>query len=458
MRFPRHPPPFQPTWMKVFRECGTRPELAMIFYPDRLSPTAGGHYLHWDELRYREPPPGLSAEEWWVGLKLARRSRAIGLESMTAAYARCPAHAHRFAFASLPGFMQQLHELDRTNVGKLILSTVGNEDVRTEYRVRQLIEEAISSSEIEGARPTTREMARQMVREGRPPSTRDERMILNNWRAMERIMALHREGRKLEIRDLLELHAILGEGALDVPGAAGKLRGPEHEVTVADTEGNVWYRPPLSEGIEARLEALLRFAACEDEESEFIHPIVRAIVCHFWLAYEHPFRDGNGRMARALFYWCMLRYGYEMAEFLSISGPIDRSPKKYYLAFAHAETDEGDLTYFVLHQLEVMREALDELLDHLRERASSTARLQRALVEFDSLNHRQRALLQHAIRHPLSSYTIEGHGMSHQVHYMTARKDLANLVERGFLEARQDGAQKRFHPSKRLKKALDGKR
>jgi Fic family protein len=256
------------------------------------------------------------------------------------------------------------------------------------------------------------------------------------------------------LSDLLELHAVLGEDALEVPGAAGRLREPEHEVTVADVEGNVWYTPPPAEGIEARLEALLRFAAGDDVEPEFIHPIVRAIVSHFWLAYEHPFRDGNGRMARALFYWCMLRYGYEMAEFLSISGPIDRSPKKYYLAFAHAETDEGDLTYFVLHQLQVIREALDELLEHLKERAAAMARLQRMLVEFDSLNHRQRGLLQHAVRHPLSSYTIEGHRMSHAVHYLTARKDLGNLVERGFLEVRQEGPQKHFFVSNRLKDAL----
>jgi Fic family protein len=50
-------------------------------------------------------------------------------------------------------------------------------------------------------------------------------------------------------------------------------------------------------------------------------------------------------MARALFYYCLLRHGYEVAELLSLSGPIDRSPTAYYLAFAHVERDTGDLTY-----------------------------------------------------------------------------------------------------------------
>lgn len=99
----------------------------------------------------------------------------------------------------------------------------------------------------------------------------------------------------------------------------------------------------------------------------------------------------------------MLRHGYEMAEFLSISGPIDRSPQAYYTAFAHTETDEGDLTYFVLHQLKVMREALAELMNHLRERAASMAELAKAVAGFDALNHRQQALLQHAVHHPLKT-------------------------------------------------------
>lgn len=82
----------------------------------------------------------------------------------------------------------------------------------------------------------------------------------------------------------------------------------------------------------------------------------------------------------------MLRHGYEMAEFLSISGPIDRSPKAYYAAFAFTETDDGDLTYFVLHQLKVMRVAL--AVDHLKERAAGMAELAKTVAGFDALNHR----------------------------------------------------------------------
>lgn len=437
MRLPHTPPPTEP----LIAQLLSQPQGALW----EATPTLpDGRYPHWDELRYRSPPAGLSLEQWWATLKFARRRKRQRIAAMERVYGQ------PFAVVELPLIRRALHEFDRTNVGSQILSALGNPDAQTEYRIRQLIEEAISSSEIEGARPTTREVARQMLREKRTPSSRDERMILNNLRAMERLRELHQKKERLELSHLLELHRILGEGALDVDGAEGQLRGPQHDVTVADLEGNVWHMPPHAAGIEARVQRLLSFANGEADDDDFIHPILRAIVTHFWLGYEHPFRDGNGRMARALYYFCMLRHGYEVAEFLSISGPIDKSPKAYYLAFAHSEADEGDLTYFVLHQLEVMQAALDELLRHLQQRAESLKRLSALVATFDELNHRQRSLLEHAIRHPAQGQTIEGHATSHGVHYMTSRSDLADLSRRGLMVDRRLHKVKQYFPAPTL--------
>jgi Fic family protein len=440
MRFPQKPPN---DWL--FREAmfgvgriealtGTSPTL-----PD-------GRYLHWDELRHREPPAGLSNEEWWTSLRFVRRQNRTPIDVMKSLYTL------DFSYLQLPQVQSALHDFDRKNVAKELLAALGNEEAVSEYRVRQLIEEAISSSVLEGARPTTREQARQLVRERRPPSTRDEQMILNNWSAMKRILELRDEERPLVVNDVLELHRILGDDALDVADAAGKLRTAEHPVVVEDLEGNVWHTPPPAKGLKRRLQQLLNFAegTASDGKNVFIHPVIRAIIVHFWIGYEHPFRDGNGRIARALYYWCMLRHGYEMAEFLSISGPIDRSPKSYYSAFAHTETDDGDLTYFVLHQLKIMREALSELSEHLSDRSKRMAELARTVSGFDTLNHRQRALLQHSIRHPLRSYTIAGHAESHQVHYQTSRNDIVDLVKRCYLQERRVGRGKRYFPGESL--------
>jgi hypothetical protein len=315
MQPPKTPPPYLARIRRLIEEQwdvmqGIGPAL-----PD-------GRYLHWNDLRHRPPPEGLSVEDWWIAMRWTRRDAATPVAAMQACY------PVPFSFVPLPTVQSALFELDRTNVGRDLLVALGNHDIVAEYRVSQLIEEAISSSVIEGARPTTRELARQMVREGRKPTSRDERMILNNWRAMQRIVQLRDGEQPLTLDDLLELHRILGDEALEVPGAEGQLRRPEHTVVVSDLEGNVWHTPPDAEGLPERMQALLRFANDQSHVPRaFIHPIVRAILVHFWIGYEHPFRDGNGRIARALFYWCMLRHGYEMAEFLSISGPIDRKPK-----------------------------------------------------------------------------------------------------------------------------------
>ncbi len=445
MRPPKSPP--SPVKIAELVRTGLR-------LTDQVGPTLpDGRYLHWDELRHREPPaPIASAEQWWALMKFARRASSVAVAPMRALL------GPPFSFVETPAIREALHRFDRRNVSKLLADALGNEDAVTEYRVRTLIEEAISSSAIEGARPTTRETARQMMREGRAPASHDERMILNNWRAMQRIIALGDEGRPLQLDDLLELHGILGEDALDVPDGAGRLRGPEHDVRVEDIEGVVWHVPPPAVDpsgrlppIRERVQAMLDFANAESNDGvTFIHPVLRAIITHFWLGYEHPFRDGNGRIARALFYWVMLRHGYEMAEFLSLSGPIDCKPMAYYRAFAYVESDDGDLTYFLLHQLGVLDEARSELLDHLERRATQARELARAVAGFDELNHRQRALLAATVRHPLRSYTIGEHATTHRVHYLTARADLGTLVELGYLRAEQVGRKKRFFPAARM--------
>lgn len=450
MRKPQTPP----DWSVALTSLGVE-RLADVLAktPD---PREDPRYLSWDELRYRTPPDGLDVRTWWTAIRASRQHRGVAVDAMAALY--------RESFFYVPTARTQagLHRFDRTNPARLLIRAAADGDVTSEIRVRQLIEEAISSSEIEGARPSTREAARALVREGREPGTRDERMILNNYRAMEHLLALRSQGTRLDRAELLALHRILGEGALEVEHAAGVFRDDAHEVRVADASGEIWHQPPPARPtdgrppLEVRVDALLEFAdpSRPDAAGVFVHPLVRAIVCHFWLGYEHPFRDGNGRMARALFYWVLLRSGYELAEFLSISGPIDRAPRAYYLAFAHTELDGGDLTYFVHHQIDVIAQAQDELVAHLDARARRSATVSRVVKASAGLGVRQRALLAHALENDGASYTIEGHARSHGVHYQTARADLLDLVARKLFEVRRVGSTKRFAPTASLSKKL----
>ncbi|HEC02990.1 MAG TPA: Fic family protein, partial [Phycisphaerales bacterium] len=177
-------------------------------------------------------------------------------------------------------------------------------------------------------------------------------------------------------------------------------------------------------------------------------------ILHFWLAYDHPFVDGNGRVARALFDWSMLRHGYWLFEFVSISQIILKAPAKYGRAFLYTETDDNDLTYFVLHQLNVINRAIKELHAYIKRRTERLQAIEQELRGVAILNHRQRALVSHALRHPHQHYTIRSHQTSHNVVYQTSRIDLLDLEKRGILTARKIGKTWHFMPASNLEEKL----
>jgi len=317
-----------------------------------------------------------------------------------------------------------------------------NPEIKNRYIVSSLIEEAATSSLLEGA-ASTRERARHLLRSGREPSDQADRMIINNFVTMQWISELKNEPLTLDL--VQEVHRSITRGTLTNPDDEGRFRTAADEIDVTDSYDNVLHVPPPGDNIERRLAAMCDFANGIDS-GEFIHPVVRAIILHFWLAYEHPFVDGNGRTARALFYWSMLRNGYWLAEFFSISELILRAPKKYARAFLLTETDENDLTYFVLYHLDILDRATKRLFEYLDRKTEEIRALEREARVIGQLNHRQQVVVSHALRHPGFEYTIESHKRSHGVVHQTARTDLLELAEKGLMNKRKVGRQWRFTP------------
>ncbi len=402
-----------------------------------VQPTVDGRYVHWDALRRHAPcPDGLSAGEWWAGIRLARagQSRPLPLRD---------ARGRPFSYMLPDRVQEALHRIDSRASGRIgVADTVMNRTTRDRFIVNSLIREAITSSQLEGA-STTRAVAARMIRAGRRPRNRSERMILNNYRAMCEVRRM--TDRILTPDAALALHRAVTDGALADPAAAGRLQhSGDDRVEVCDARsGEVLHRPPPAEQLPARLEEMVRFANAEAGAGEagggFLHPVVRAIVLHLWLAFDHPFADGNGRTARALFYWAMLRRGYWIFEFLSISRFLTAAPAQYARAFLYAETDGNDATYFIVHQVDVILRALDDLDAYVAKKTAQVARVERILRGRDDLNHRQLALLAHAIRHPEMEYTTRSHMTSHDVAYATARADLLRLAELRLLDQRRRG-------------------
>lgn len=393
-------------------------------------PLVEGEYLHWDALRHRKPPGDLDHREWWLAVKFSRAAIREDLPLFDKV-------GRAFGLAYVPPIRRGLHEIDR-RFGVGGTSSRPPSDVRDivdahgpKYLLASsLMEEAIRSSQLEGA-STTRVQAKDMIRERRPPRTKSERMILNSFHAMERIEDLARE--PLTLDAMFELHRILVEGTLDDPTRAGAFRKAEDNVVVELLHTiETAHVPPPSGELPSRAERLIAFANGETPD-DWIHPVVRAIVLHFAIGYDHPFVDGNGRVARALFYWAMLRHGFALSKFLSISRILGEAPARYARAYLYTETDEGDLTYFVVHQIQVVLRSIQALAEYAARKVVATHGVEVALQASPLFNHRQVRLLSHALRHPGFAYTVRSHQTSHRVVTNTARADLVALAERGLL-------------------------
>ena len=429
MRLPQTPPKLNDLMAEL-----KPPERLMELFSLMREAKMPRHYLHWDRLRRCPPPLGVSHREWWLVQKLSRMDALQPIPLKDAAQG-----AFQFAVPEL--VMEELHQIDLGAGGLVsIPEPITNPQTRDRYLISSLMEEAIASSQLEGAL-TTREVAKEMIRSGRKPRDNSEQMILNNYVTMQRIRALKASALSPEL--VFQVHRLVTEKTLDDPTAAGRFRRADEERVVGDDFGEVYHTPPPAEELTERMAAMCAFANGETP-GYFVHPAVRAIILHFWLAYDHPFVDGNGRTARALFYWSMLHSGYWLFEFISLSNILRKAPVKYGRSFLYTETDDNDLTYFIIAQTQVIRRAVRELHTSIERKTADLKDVESQMRALDLFNHRQVEIIRNALKHPGQRYTFASHQKSHNVVYQTARTDLLDLGERGVLEKRKKGKQMVF--------------
>jgi len=401
-------------------------------------------YIHWDKLRRRKLQEGVTHMQMWGRLKLDRAGSLkpiplLGTDGLP------------FQFCVPSSVQEALHKIDSGGGGWISFpEQITNPQTRDRYLIRSMIEESITSSQLEGA-ATTREVAKELIRTNRAPQTKGEQMIVNNYATMQKIKALKDE--KLTPDMVFGIHREVTFKTLKDESKAGTFRSADDNVYVGDDYGEVFHEPPHASTLEHRLDQMCAFAN-GDTPGFFIHPVLRAIMLHFWLAYDHPFVDGIGRTARALFYWKMLNHGYWLFEYISISQILLKAPAKYYRSFLYTETDENDLTYFVDAQTRVIQKAILDLHDYLDRK---TKEFQDALAYIrgkQHFNHRQIDLLRHALKHPYHRYTIQGHMRSHGIVYQTARTDLLELNEMGLVTKSKLGRALTFTPMDDIQERL----
>lgn len=377
-------------------------------------------YLYWSDIKYRVPS-GMTDVELWSIVKSVRNLTDVKIWSQN--------NIH----FSLTNTMQRLcHEFDMNFGGSWGASKIFPADKTSQglYLISSIMEEAIASSQMEGA-ATTREVAKDMLRKKISPRNKSQRMILNNYNTINFI----RDHAKEELTPglIMQIHGMMTENALDIPDASGRLRREDENIVVGNgITGEIVHTPPSAECLNDFLIQLCTFFN-DDKTEIFVHPIIRAITIHYLVGYYHPFADGNGRTARALFYWYMMKSNYWLVQYLSISRIIKGSKKSYEKAFLYSESDSNDIGYFIQYNLEVLLKSFDALSRYIKRKHNDKKKAER-LLHLGNITERQSQLLSLYIENPdavlISTDVVAKFGVTPG----TAKSDLRDLTNKGYLK------------------------
>lgn len=384
-----------------------------------LVSSINSRYLYWTDVKYRIPS-GMTGVELWSLVKSTRNHTDIKIWR--------PNGIH----FSLTNTMQRLcHEFDMNFGGSWGASKIFPEDKTTQdlYLISSIMEEAIASSQMEGA-ATTREVAKDMLRKKISPKDKSQRMILNNYNTINFIRDHAKE--KLTPELIMQVHGMMTDNALDVADASGRLRREDENIVVGNgITGEIVHTPPSADCLNEFLIQLCAFF--NDANSElFVHPIIRAITIHYLVGYYHPFADGNGRTARALFYWYMMKSNYWLVQYLSISRIIKGSKKSYEKAFLFSEADGNDIGYFIQYNLEVLHKSFDALSQYIKRKHNDKKKAEK-LLHLGNISKRQSQILSLYIENPdkvlVSTDIMTKFGVSSG----TAKSTLKDLTYKGYL-------------------------
>ena len=388
-----------------------------------------GQYHHWDKFKWKVDR-GDDEKLAWLATKMSRKAVSKLLTTLQAKDKSC------FSYCIPNSLLAKLHQIDTVTGGGNAISNsaffVSSDTEKEQYLVKSLImEEAITSSQLEGA-STTRKVAKKILENNLTPKNKSEQMVVNNFRLMKEVLA--RQNEDLSVETILELHKIVTFKAIENNATPGQLRQKD-DIYVGNEYNESFYQPPLSQSIEGRLENLCAFAnRCHSRENadRFIHPVIKAIILHFMIGYIHPFGDGNGRTARALFYWSMLRSGYWLFEYVSISKLIQEKRGAYDTAFIYTETDDFDLTYFIYNQVDVIVKAIAALESHINKKKQELANfiewIDRSSIA-QKLKRGHLEILKDAVKHPGKEFTAQQIADNVGISLNTARSYLKKLVE-----------------------------
>lgn len=215
------------------------------------------------------------------------------------------------------------------------------------YGMRAMEEEIISTFTIENI-DFSRDSVRRILK-GYAPSDESENRIFGMKKGLEFISD---PGHKITEENIHRLYQLTIEEFLSADDRLLQGNFYRHDsVYVVGTEvehtGLPWQKLP------EYMADLVDFIQRETQEND----LLKAALVHFYMAYLHPYFDGNGRMARLLHLWYLVQQGYSSALFIPLSEYVEKNRKGYYDAYTLTERNASisgvlDVTPFLVYFIE----------------------------------------------------------------------------------------------------------
>lgn len=402
-------------------------------------------YLFWDKARFIRPlPDGLTAEQAWFLVKTKRQygSNLLDIKNASGEWFRLLQTEH----------LQKLcHEFDMSIGGNLLAEMRNVNDADRRVMIANgIIEEAIASSQLEGA-DTGRDFAEKIIREGMTPRTNSEQMIVNNHVTLKEIeTSLSKMPMSIELLD--EIHTMLTIKTLDDWGNTPHRRTAADEPLVVKDMEFIYHHAPEADSVSDRLPLLISYM--NDNFGDYLHPVMKAAAIHFWIGYLHPYTEGNGRLARAIAHWYMLRHNYWGYSYLPLSAMLKEGGKKAYTkAYVYAEQDDYDMTYFISYLLGKMEDAVIRLRSSLEEKRTTSRTTVQAFLEHYRLNERLALTMNYLTATPDNYVTFASHMTGNRVARATAAKDFKHLTKLKLVKVRKNGRTVKYFASEEARKA-----
>lgn len=411
-------------------------------YKDLFDTANEPKYTCWDVFKYKfKSDDTLSIEDKWY---LVRQLRNISLVQLPIQ----DESGDFFKWLRLPSLEETLHNVDMfVGGGMYNLHKTASRVDKNKYIHRGIIEEAIASSQLEGAH-TTRKAAKELLFNKREPKNESEQMIVNNYKTMSAIS--ENFCKSALSKDLLfEMHTMLTESTLP-KSSQNRLRKDTDEIVIQGQIGQevyITHVPPSENFLKNSIDDLISYA---NDDSKFVHPVVKAIFLHFWIGYLHPFTDGNGRLARGIFYWFLLRKGYESFMYVPISTIIKKAPIQYAMAYIQSEQDSLDVTYFLDFHLKKIVQSIEDFRQYVEEKSFEQKNIDSVIHKKYTLNERQKQVIQYLVSDAGASTSAESHTLLHGISRQTATRDLRQLEKYSFIKPKRNGKYVKYFATEKL--------